>query len=452
MSPTVSREEMLRSLPPDVVETVARLSKEARRRRFGLYVVGGLVRDLLLSRTLGDLDLLLVAPRAPRGVAAAVAARALGGEVKVVEYGRFGTIRLEMAEAKVDLALARREHYRSPGALPSVEPAELEEDLQRRDFSVNALALDLLSEARRSRLRVIDPMGGLDDLDRRQLRILHPRSFHDDPTRALRAARLAPRLDFNLARSSRSALRKALQDGALSAVSGDRLRREIDRIFSDSVRELDPVLALRRLSQWGVLPALEPGLSLPQSSIAPIRRLGRAVASPPWRSVRFRPSVSGLAIWLAEISPSLRQRMLQRLSLRGEAAARIGAFERLREQTLPALSRARGRGAVDARLSQIDEESLYALYAVAPTPIRRRIVRWAAEDRLQRLPITGADLVELGLEGPALGRVLGRIRTSFLDGELVNREECLTLAQELVRRGAGRTSGSGRASRPGGKP
>ena len=176
------------------------------------------------------------------------------------------------------------------------------------------------------------------------------------------------------------------------------------------------------------------------------------MASPPWRSVRFRPSVPGLAIWLAEISPSLRQRMLQRLSLRGEAAVRIREFKKLREQTLPALSRARGRGAVDARLSQIDEESLYALYAVAPTAIRRRIVRWAAEDRLQRLPITGADLVELALEGPALGRVLGRIRTSFLDGELMNREECLTLAQELVRRGAGRPSGSARASRPGGKP
>ena len=447
MSPTIPREELFRGLPPDVAEMVGRLVKEARRRRLGLYVVGGSVRDLLLSRRLVDVDLMLVAPKAPPGAAAALATRAFGGEAKVVEYGRFGTVRVEMGDAKLDLALARREHYRSSGALPTIEPAGLEEDLKRRDFSVNALALDLLSKGGRTGLDVIDLMGGVADLQKRQLRVLHARSFHDDPTRALRAARLAPRLGFNLARSSRSALRSALQDEAFGAVSGDRLRREVDRMFTDSARELDPVLALRRLSEWEILPALVPDLWLPPSSLAPIRRLGRAVASPPWRSARFRPLVSGLALWLAEVSSSQRQALLQRLSVRGQAATRIKGFVRLREQTLPALSGVRGRGAVDARLSQVDEESLYALYAVAPTATRRRIVRWAAEDRFQRLPVTGSDLVGLGLDGPALGRVLGRIRAGFLDGDLVNREECLTLAQELVRRRSGRVSRSRRPAR-----
>jgi tRNA nucleotidyltransferase (CCA-adding enzyme) len=327
----------------------------------------------------------------------------------------------------------RREAYAHDGALPTVEPGSLEEDLRRRDFTVNALALPLSTAARARRAGIVDVEEGLVDLEQRRLRILHPRSFHDDPTRALRAARLAPRLGFSVTRDTRSALRGALRDGAFGRVSGDRLRRELVKLFEDAALGLDPARALRLLDDWHVLGALEPGLGVERAAMAPLRRIGRAVLEAPWQAGRWRPWISGLAVWLATLSPALRRRALQRFAVRGEQARRIAEFPRARDAWLRGLTRARGRGAIDAVLAGVDEERLHALHAWAPPALRRRIGRWAGEDRARRLPVTGSDLVALGLAGPAVGRALRRIRTAYLDGALRSREEALALARELSR-------------------
>jgi tRNA nucleotidyltransferase (CCA-adding enzyme) len=275
------------------------------------------------------------------------------------------------------------------------------------------------------------------DLGDRRLRVLHPRSFHDDPTRALRAARLAQRLHFALTRDSRSALRSALRDGAFGRVSGDRLRREFVKLFDDARIGLDPSRALRLLADWHVLGALEPGLTLEPQVVAPLRRIGRAVAAPPWTAPRWRPWVSGLAVWLAPLRPALRRRTLLRLGVRGAQAERIAEFPKARDGWLRALERARGRGAIDAILGDLDEESLHALDAWAAPALRRRIARYAAEDRARRTPIGGADLVALGLSGPAVGRALERIRAAHLDGVVKTREDALALARELSQRRGG---------------
>jgi tRNA nucleotidyltransferase/poly(A) polymerase len=255
----------------------------------------------------------------------------------------------------------------------------------------------------------------------------------------LRAARLAPRLGFTLSRDSRTSLRDALRDGAFGRVSGDRLRREFVKIFNDAALGLDPARALRLLSEWHVLAALEPGLELDPAAVAPLRRLGRSIASPPWRHGRWRPWVAGLSLWLAPLAPNLRRRTLRRLSLRGETAKRVGAFAASCDSWVGAVERARGRGAVDAVLRQLDEEDLHALHATVAPAVRRRIVRFASEDRSRRLPINGDDLVSAGLEGPAIGRALARIRIAYLDGTVGDRNEALALAREFRRRrGAGR--------------
>ena len=427
----LSLDAVLDALPQATLPIVESVLVEARRSGVSIYLVGGPVRDLLLGRAISDVDLLVV-PTGDVGVEAlARAAAPDGGRVEV--HDRFGTATISTAEASVDLAGVRREAYRAPGALPQVEPGTLLEDLHRRDFSVNALALKLRRTRAGGALPLLDPEEGLADLEARRLRILHDRSFHDDPTRALRAGRLAARLGFGLARSTRSALRDALRDGVFGAVSGDRLRREFEKLFADASRDLDPARALRQLAEWHVLPALEPGLSLPQEAVAPVRRLGRSLASPPWRGPRVRPWVAGLAVWLSPLPRPLRSRVLQRLSVRGELPRRIVAFPSATLSLLEPLMAARGRGAVDALLAGIDEDGLYALHAWAPTAARRRIVRWAAEDRARRLPVRGSDVTELGLSGPAVGRVLARIRASYLDGALANREEALALARELAR-------------------
>jgi hypothetical protein len=163
--------------------------------------------------------------------------------------------------------------------------------------------------------------------------------------------------------------------------------------------------------------------------------------------------VAGLALWLAPAAAALRRRTLARFSVHGEAAARIAGFPRARDQWQRALSRAHGRGALDAVLSPIDEESLAALHAGASPALRRRIERWAREDRGRRIPVGGSDLLELGFAGPALGRALARIRAAYLDRRVADRGEALDLARELLPRSAepvrARTRTARRTPRPG---
>lgn len=425
-------DDILSRLEENSAEIVRGLSKQADVFDQALFIVGGPVRDYLLDRPIRDVDLLVLRHGKRAAVELARAGAVPGAEV--VAHDRFGTVVIKQAGSVVDIATARRETYPHPGALPVVEAGTLQEDLLRRDFSVNALALPLSLAAQAAHPEVVDFAAGLADLEQNQLRVLHSRSFHDDPTRALRAARLAPRLSFALSRDSRTKLRDALRDGAFGRVSGDRLRREFVKLFDDASLGLDPARALRLLSEWHVLAALEPGLSLEREAVVPLRRLGRAISDPPWRGTRWRPWVVGLSLWLAPMAPNLRRRTLQRLSVRGETAKRIGAFARSRDGWIRAVERARGRGAVDAVLRQLDEEELQSLHATVAPGLRRRIVRYASEDRSRRLPINGDDLLAAGLEGPAIGRALARIRTAYLDGRVKDRNESLALAREFYRR------------------
>jgi len=421
-----------RAFPAGTAPLVERVLAQAERRGLRVYLVGGPVRDLLLGQSLRDVDL-LVEEAEGRG-AAELAREAAPEGARVVAHERFGTVRIDAGGAGIDLATARSERYAHPGALPEVGPGRLDEDLRRRDFSVNAMALPLSEAARAAHGALVDLEEGRRDLERRTLRILHPRSFHDDPTRALRAARLAARLRFTLSRGTRSALRDALRDGAFGRVSGERLRRELEKLFGDAVLELDPATALRLLDEWHVLGALEPGLALPRPAVPALRRLGRSLAAPPWPSPRLRPWAAGLATWLAPLEGGLRTRALKRFAVRGEVAQRLASFRRLRDARIRALARARGRGAIDALLGDLGEDELLALHAWAPPTERRRIQRYAAEDRARRLPLTGDDLVALGLSGPLVGKALARIRSAFLDGAVRSRDDAVALARELGRR------------------
>lgn len=429
-----STDEVLRSLAPPTAAIVEGLLAAAEKAKLPVHLVGGPVRDLVLDRPIRDVDLVIEA--ASLESAGELARRAFGDRFRIAIHNRFGTVHIEGAGAAVDLATARTETYARPGALPRVEVASLEEDLRRRDFTVNALTLFLTANHRGRRRAVGTVESGLDDLEARELRTFHPLSLHHDPTRILRAARLAPRLGFHLARSTRSQVRGALRDGAFGSVSGDRLRREFESLFEDARLGLNPADALRNLASWYVLPVLEPGLGLSRAVIAPLRRLGRTLAEPSWRGPRMRSWVAGLSLWLAGEEPAVRRRTLRRLSVRGDLGLRIAGFARDRDQQLRKLTQARGRGAVDGVLAGIDEEGLSALHASAVPKLRRRIERWAAEDRRQRSPVGGADLVALGLKGPAVGRAISRIRAAYLDGGVANREEALALAREIARRRA----------------
>jgi tRNA nucleotidyltransferase (CCA-adding enzyme) len=233
-------------LPPPVLALIKIAGKEADKLWQELYLVGGVVRDLFLGRANFDFDLVVT------GDAIELARKlAEGSRAKLTIHSRFGTAKLNYPGFSLDLATARRETYSHPGALPTVKPGNLADDLIRRDFSINAMALHLNPQQFGE---LVDLFYGKDDLERRLIRILHPRSFIDDATRILRAIRYEQRLGFKLEAETEKFLRHDV--AMLHTISGDRIRHELELIL----KENEPERALRRAEELGVLSQLHPSL------------------------------------------------------------------------------------------------------------------------------------------------------------------------------------------------
>ncbi len=347
-----------------VVELRAKLSGHEA------WLVGGAVRDLLLGGTRADLDLVV------EGDAASIAAL-LGAEAK--SHERFGTASVSLGEVRVDVAGARTETYANPGALPDVEPSALAEDLARRDFTVNAMALPLSGTA-----ELIDPHGGRADLERGVLRILHSRSFEDDPTRALRAARYAARLDLTLDAETKERLVMA----DLGSVSEDRVQAELGRLLS----EVCAPDALALLARWG-LAGIDDG--------APdrVRAARSLLESSDWADVVDERQA------LFEVARPGDESRRAVAALTREAPESPSAAMALVGHTAPA-------GLLLARIAGADW-----------------LDEWAREWRRTRLEIDGDDLMEAGVaQGPAVGRGLDAAMAARLDGEISTREEELRVA------------------------
>ncbi|MGA9856457.1 MAG: hypothetical protein WBQ18_01270, partial [Solirubrobacteraceae bacterium] len=253
-----------------------------------VYLVGGALRDLILGISPLDLDLVVEGDLEP-------VAAALGEPVR--SHARFGTCTVSVDGRRYDLARARTETYSRPGALPTVAPATIDEDLSRRDFTVNALALGL-SGPRAGELLAVD--GGWDDLRRRELRVIHDASFIDDPTRLLRLVRYATRLPFTVEAHTGALARAAVAAGALSTVGGSRIGAELRLLAA----EPDPVAAIHGLSIWRLDTAIarDFGLATPEAT----RRAREALALLP-------PDGDPAALVLAAAALELSELPLKRL-------------------------------------------------------------------------------------------------------------------------------------------
>jgi len=368
-----------------------------------VWVVGGAVRDVLLRRDPVELDL-VVEGDAP-ALARRCAAR-LGGETTVHE--RFGTATVAAPGLRFDLAGARRERYERPGALPEVElGATIDEDLQRRDFTVNAIAVRL------SDGEVVRHEQALEDLEARVLRVLHPRSFLDDPTRLLRLVRYVARLGFAIELETRGWAADAVGGGALGTVTGSRLGTEL-RLLA---REQQPVAACG-LEGLRIGPALLPGFAVDPDVI------DRALALCPPDGERGLLTLA--ACCTAAKADPLSARLDELGFPAGERAALVDAATRA-----PALAIALADPALEQRsrlwalLRRERPETVALAGAQGPAESARR---WLEDVRHVRLEISGEDLVAAGLEGPDVGRGLERALAAALDGLAAGREEQLAAA------------------------
>lgn len=373
----------------------------ARERGERLFLVGGVVRDLLLDRPVRDLDLVV------EGDAAAFT-RALAGRIggAVREHARFGTASLQTPDGgRIDIASSRTESYAHPGALPRVSPAGIHEDLARRDFTLNALALEI---APAGRPRLWDPFGGRADLAARRLRFLHAASPVDDPTRAFRAVRYANRLGLAIEPGTIRAVKRAIAAGSFEAVSGDRLCREIALLFA----EPDAAGSARRLAALGLPGALGAKLPASPGALARLKRAESLGAS--WPEAAGWPLF--LLAWAADRPPAELNRLAERLGATGAARS---AFQRwgATRRRLPLLSRTRKPSETRRLLAGLAPVEAAALSICLPPRAAERVL--SAAHGTARLTISGRDLVRAGVPpGPAIGRALEETLDARLDGRL----------------------------------
>lgn len=365
----------------------------------GVHVVGGAVRDLLLERSPRDLD--LVAEADGPGVAAELARR-LGAPEPVV-HSRFGTASVE--GAGLNVATARTESYPAPGALPVVRPGTLEEDMARRDFTANAIAVGVSADRRGA---VHAAPGAVDDLGARRLRVLHAASFTDDPTRLVRLARYAARLGFAVEDGTAALAREAFAAGAPATAGRPRMGHELLLALG----EPDPVAALLALQGLAGDAVLDPGLAIDEPLL---RRAAALLPGDPLvllaAAARGVPAAV-LRVWLADVHLADAAPVLDAArDPEGLAAAMRDArrpselWRLLRGRTPQAAAVAGALGA--------EEEAR----------------RWLGELRAVRLSIGGDALLAAGVpEGPEVGRRLEAALVRKLDEGLGSREEELAAA------------------------
>ena len=343
----------------------------AARTGTDAHLVGGAVRDALLGRSTANLD--LVVDGEPGALV-----EALGGEAVV--HDRFETATVAVDGVEIDLARARTETYPHPGALPEVSPATLAEDLVRRDFTVNAMAAPVSDPD-----ELVDLHGGLADLRAGLLRVMHEASFRDDPTRALRAARYAARLELEPEPQTLELLRAT----DLSTVSGDRIAADLGRIAAEPAARR----GFELLGEWGLI-------ELAAGAGELIDRVAALLAAPPWSGEAARPA----ALLAAVRGPT---RAVHELAALEPSAPSV------------AVAAARGHGGVELVLAR----------ALGGEWLDRYLGEW----RQVTLEISGEDLLGAGVpEGPGVGRGLAAALRAKLDGEAPAREDELRIALDTA--------------------
>ena len=377
-------------------------AESAATRGERAFLVGGVVRDLLLGA--GGLDLDVVVEGDARETARGLAA-ASGGRVKT--HDRFLTATMSVGAVRIDFATARKERYARPGALPTVRPADVDADLARRDFTVNAMAVSLDPKRFGD---LIDPHGGRADLDAGLIRVLHERSFIDDATRILRACRYAARFGFALEDGTERLAMEAT--GRLRAISGSRIRHEIER----TLEEAAPGAAFDLAERLGALAAIHPGFRL---GPATARALDEARGEAP------SGAALGFAILGAAVPEDTTTALAKRLAAPTDMRRAMTDASRLAAR-LDALAAPTLRGSeVYAALSPYVREAVLACRFTAGDGIMaERIDDFTGRLADVRPVLSGDDVIALGIEsGPRVGQLLAGLLRARLDGEVETKQD-----------------------------
>lgn len=405
------RVDLAAKLGADNAGILSLAGKTGRERSSRVFLVGGLVRDLYIDVGSVDLDI------AVEGDGLAFARKlAELFKAQIVEYRRFLTATLTLdGGVRLDIATARTETYERPGSLPIVKPSSMEDDMRRRDFTINAMALSLDPD---SFGEPYDPFAGLRDVSARLIRVLHGKSFMDDPTRIIRAQRFASRLSFELEPGTASLVKAAVESRVFDFVSADRLREELFLGFWES----DPAAFLRGLDALGALSPLVPGAVL-DADLPGLLDSAVALNSIVEKGPTWDPALVGLLLLLRGAREADARQAAEKLGLGGRGSG-VLAFAPELPRLAARIESAAGPGAVHEALSGLPLEACLAAIVLSGGEKQRGMaVEYLWRGRRVKTELGGDDLVAMGFaEGPVLGRILEELLKRKLDGEVKDRK------------------------------
>jgi len=400
-----------KQLPAELVNFMWMAGEIAHTRGEKIYLVGGVVRDLLLEQANFDLDLVV------EGNAIELVQRLRElNQGKITTHPRFNTAKLQWDKWSVDLATARAETYEKPGALPSVTPSSIDDDLARRDFTINAMAIHLNPGYYG---KLVDPHDGRNDLKDKLIRVLHEKSFIDDATRIWRGLRYEQRLDFHLEKKTLALLQRDI--AMLDTISSDRIRYEIECILEEKY----PGKVFRRAEELGVLAKLHPSLKgngWLAEKFDQVRRL--SAPEPP--EMRLH-----LALLAYPLTSEEAEQFISRLNLAKSLAQTvrdtIAVKNKMRSLTIPGLSPSN----IYRLLDGYSFPALMANSLATESPVASQNIRLFLKKLKDiKISLTGNDLIRMGVvPGPQIGEVLELLHQAKLNGKITTRQD----EEEVVR-------------------
>jgi len=390
-------------LPGDIFHFIQRAGDVANSLQQRIYLVGGVVRDLLLERINLDIDLVV------EGDAIKLAQVINSeGRAQLITHPRFGTAKLKWGHRSVDFVTARAESYSRPGALPTINPGTINDDLKRRDFAINAMAVEL--NPRHFGI-LIDPFDGCGDLNRQHIRVLHEKSFVDDATRIWRALRYEQRLDFTIEPATRLLLKRDIV--YLKTISGDRIRHELELVL----REEQPEKALCRAFELGVLTTLHPALK-GDSWLVEAFEAARVRCLPDLPHPDFY-----LALLCYRLTPNYLEQLIQYLRPAKTTKQVLQDTMAIKEKTKELKSRRLAPSEVYEILNGFHPIA-YAVNAIAGASAADYIELYLNVLRNVKPALTGEALKKLGVkQGPRMKEVLAKLRHARLDGKITTKKQ-----------------------------
>lgn len=418
-------ELMVRNLPAHIRDLLGQISFLADREGYCVYVVGGFVRDLILGVENLDIDLVVEGD----GIAFA---RSLAGFLcgKVRVHEKFGTAMVILPDKfRIDVATARTEYYEYPAALPRVEISSLKQDLYRRDFTINAMAV-LLSEKNFGCL--IDYFGGRRDLEEGIIRVLYNLSFVEDPTRILRAVRFEQRYNFRIESQTLSLAQNAIKAKMPAKLSGDRIREELKHILGEN----SPAGAVLRMKELNIWPYILPQADIEEETLAILKNIPASIEY-------FKDMhVHAINSWIIYLGALVRLSGCQaadvneRLKLTKDEQRILREILCCYEETVEQLScpRPMKMSEIAAVLRKISGEAYIYILAGSPTQaVKERLKNYLARSRHNKLQINGEDIKKLGFKpGPHFKTALDAVRDARLDGLIRTREEEISFLSEFM--------------------